>query len=63
LRNLISNAYRLLVVLHVLKTKVPPWFAIQVGSVVETVDAKVQLFFILTMFFGIKITTQGVGKV
>ncbi|MBQ6742253.1 MAG: hypothetical protein IJR04_06670 [Bacteroidales bacterium] len=42
------------------KTKVPPWFApqgrgpqlaIQVGSVVETVGAKIQTFFILTKYF------------
>lgn len=31
-----------------LKTKVPPWFAIQVGSVVETVGAKIRTFSILT---------------
>ena len=34
-----------------LKTKVPPWFAIQVGSVVETVGAKIRSFSILTKYF------------
>ncbi len=34
-----------------LKTKVPPWFAIQVGSVVETVGAKIRTFSILTKYF------------
>ena len=33
------------------KTKVPPWFAIQVGSVVETVGAKIRTFSILTKYF------------
>jgi len=38
-----------------LKTKVPPWFAVHVGSVVETVGAKIQPFFhsntIFLLFF------------
>ena len=42
------------VVLHIPKTKVPPWFAIQVGSVVETDGAKIQPFFYSnTIFFNI----------
>jgi len=41
----------LFVVLHNLKTKVPPWFAIQVGSVVETDGAKIQPFSILAKYF------------
>jgi len=51
LSNLIGDANRLFVILHNLKTKVPPWFAILMGSVVETVDAKIQTFFILAIVF------------
>ncbi len=39
---------------HIPKTKVPPWFAVHVGSVVETVGAKIQPFFHSnTIFFNI----------
>ena len=36
---------------HIPKTKVPPWFAVHVGSVVKTDGAKIQPFFLSIAFF------------
>jgi len=50
----ILNSWSLYMAYHIPKTKVPPWFAVHVGSVVETVGAKIQPFFHSnTIFFNI----------
>ena len=38
---------------HIPKTKVPPWFAVHVRSVVKTDGVKIQPFFIPSLFFQI----------